>query len=628
MAAITHNLRTDGELTIGCVLNNTSNKPMTCVILYNSNLDGMSAKTIINSLSLRRLPIDEHHPCLISKLQTVPSRPLHSSGWFIYHKTPLIMGKQGYLFSGKAYASGTFPNYYTHLGNGLYEYYSVVGDKWTYEGGFSVTQARSTEYIQYSWEKGSWQEYEQGYPGSFNYKKWKSHPIYLSLKWERVENLQFPLGWYYFFVPHRFRDEEIEGPRIFIEGRWVGSPSSATENSVWPGVWNIGTVRKKADRSGDYFEWTQSPHEEGDSPTSLEIEELVKKLAISLNLKAPPGTNLLFGTSTYVPAQIVLNGSQAPSTPDQVTDSDKEKDSNRVACSVRSWVTPDIDPISNLRTYPGNAPGLTNAEKDSTLEVSVESDIYNIVGWRFLRWFRDGKGSTDNPVVITVDGDKNVPALFVRKTYLINVSTGEGQGTTYPQINPNDRFYYKATAFTTAYPAPGYEFDRWEIKGDATQSDTSSPTYSTTVDGDQEWVAHFRPLKYTVSFKANGDGLGSVFFEVDGQTTEILNSDLRSLNFKQPQFDFGSNIRFWAVAKDGSDFVCWNYVAGDRLNTHQEQRDIKQNLMFVVTFSKKPSAEPKPNFSFQLFCPVPTTDSEVIELSEFKPPKVPETRCE
>lgn len=79
-------------------------------------------------------------------------------------------------------------------------------------------------------------------------------------------------------------------------------------------------------------------------------------------------------------------------------------------------------------------------------------------GWQFARWEGDASGS-QNPVTLTMTGNRTVRAVFVR-LYTLTTET-VGQGSIQPA--PGTRQYSDGTIVrVTATPVAGWRFDHWE----------------------------------------------------------------------------------------------------------------------------------------------------------------------
>ena len=135
-------------------------------------------------------------------------------------------------------------------------------------------------------------------------------------------------------------------------------------------------------------------------------------------------------------------------------------------------------------------------------------------GWQFDGWSGDASGS-DNPLTITMDGNKTITATFSKiqgTMYTLTVNT-VGQGS----VTPNGGTYEAGTSVTlTASPASGWQFDGWS--GDA--SGSNNPI-TITMNGNKTVTATFSekpPTMYTLT--VNIEGKGEVTLDPAGGTYE------------------------------------------------------------------------------------------------------------
>jgi len=131
------------------------------------------------------------------------------------------------------------------------------------------------------------------------------------------------------------------------------------------------------------------------------------------------------------------------------------------------------DPVPGEYTY------------DDGTEVTIEASPDE--GYRFSGWSGDVPAGheNDNPLTITMNGDKSVTANFIRLRYTLTIAAGS-HGTTDPP--PGSYEYDSGVSVTvTAKADSGYEFDRWS--GDASGT---SKTITITMDSDKSITAHFK----------------------------------------------------------------------------------------------------------------------------------------
>lgn len=151
----------------------------------------------------------------------------------------------------------------------------------------------------------------------------------------------------------------------------------------------------------------------------------------------------------------------------------------------------------------------TTTEGQGSLSRSVDQPLYTdgssvtltatpVAGWYFDHWEGDLTDS-QNPANITINGSKNVKAVFKECKYALSVSnTGNGTVTKDPdQIT----YLHGVTVELTATPDAGWEFDHWE--GDLTG--TNNPT-SIVLNDDKSVTAVFTfSIQAAIDAAQNGD---------------------------------------------------------------------------------------------------------------------------
>lgn len=235
-------------------------------------------------------------------------------------------------------------------------------------------------------------------------------------------------------------------------------------------------------------------------------------------------------------------------------------------------VTQDMNVTANfaLRSYP-----LTiTVEGEGTVSekvISVKSDyssgtIVELTAkpsehWLFDHWEGDITGNT-NPAQITVSSSKSVKAVFVEKTYPLNVEI-DGEGTVEEKIIQTKSTYQEGTIVElTAKPSQGWSFDHWE--GELKGNDNPSQI---VVSSEKNVKAAFVKNKYSFSVKIEGPGA------VD----EYLVGAESSL-------EYGSNVILRAFPSEGAIFKGWS---GDYIGVESEvQIEIICNTSIVARFEK------------------------------------------
>jgi len=152
-------------------------------------------------------------------------------------------------------------------------------------------------------------------------------------------------------------------------------------------------------------------------------------------------------------------------------------------------------------------------------------------GWAFDHWAGDLTGNA-NPTNLTMNGPKNVQAVFVQTAFPISVTTpGAGTVAVNSQTNPPQLFFPTNTVVTlAATPGNGWTFLGWQ----GTVSSTNNPlslamTQSNYVVG-----------VFGTTVSTNIAGNGTVFFNV---TNPI---------------PFGTSVTATALPAPGNRFVTWS----------------------------------------------------------------------
>jgi len=136
-------------------------------------------------------------------------------------------------------------------------------------------------------------------------------------------------------------------------------------------------------------------------------------------------------------------------------------------------------------------------EADRTLEISATPNQH----WVFSRWEGDYDG-TENPVIITLDSDKDIAAIFEKRDYALTIETvGEGSVTERVVQQKTTEYPYGSVVELTAEPAEGWEFDGWE--GDI-ESDENPVTL--TIEGEANVTAVFTRIEYPLTINIVGEG--------------------------------------------------------------------------------------------------------------------------
>ncbi|MEF8873744.1 MAG: GLUG motif-containing protein, partial [Candidatus Thermoplasmatota archaeon] len=150
--------------------------------------------------------------------------------------------------------------------------------------------------------------------------------------------------------------------------------------------------------------------------------------------------------------------------------------------------------------------------------------------WYFAEWTGDYIGEEDD-LNITIDGDKNITAVFEEHRYTLDV-TIEGEGTV--DVEPEEDGYEPGTEVNlTAAPADKWYFVNWT--GDYTGTEQE---ITMTMDGDKSLTAHFEEHSYTLDVTVEGGGT----VEIDPQ---------------QEDYEPGTEVTLTAIPDEGWSFVEW-----------------------------------------------------------------------
>ena len=123
------------------------------------------------------------------------------------------------------------------------------------------------------------------------------------------------------------------------------------------------------------------------------------------------------------------------------------------------------------------------------------------IGYKFDHWEVDASGTSAN-IVITMDADKTVKAVFSKVVYTLENRLSPGGGGSVDP--PGGDYEAGANVTLTAIPATSYRFDHWG--GDASGTLT---TLNVVMDGNKTVTAYFTRL-YNLSASCSPTDGGSV----------------------------------------------------------------------------------------------------------------------
>ena len=140
-----------------------------------------------------------------------------------------------------------------------------------------------------------------------------------------------------------------------------------------------------------------------------------------------------------------------------------------------------------------------NGEFEEGREIEIAAT--STEGWRFDRWQGDIE-SENNPTVLTMDSDKDIAALFVKREYPLTIETiGEGEVSERVVTEKTTDYESGTRVELTAEPAEGWTFTRWE--GDL--ESTENPEI-VTIESPTEITALFSRIEYPLTVNIVGNG--------------------------------------------------------------------------------------------------------------------------
>ncbi|MCF1750881.1 BspA family leucine-rich repeat surface protein [Mariniradius sediminis] len=130
-----------------------------------------------------------------------------------------------------------------------------------------------------------------------------------------------------------------------------------------------------------------------------------------------------------------------------------------ISCSEERYLAISVFPAESGQINSSVPPGPIEKGQSVTLTAVAYEN------WVFLRWAGAASG-TANPLMITMDSDKSIEAVFVKKDFLLEY-TIVGQGKVFDRIieNPSGRQLPHGTMVElTPVPEEGWVFESWLIE--------------------------------------------------------------------------------------------------------------------------------------------------------------------
>jgi uncharacterized repeat protein (TIGR02543 family) len=192
--------------------------------------------------------------------------------------------------------------------------------------------------------------------------------------------------------------------------------------------------------------------------------------------------------------------------------------------------------------------------------------------YTFTGWSGAATGST-NPLIVTMDGDKELIANFQQNLYTLVTHANEGS----VEINPNKETYRCGERVTVkAIPNLGKSFLGWS--GAATGM--TNPL-TITMDGNKELTANFNSDKYTLTIEPSSPPVGC-------SISRTLVKDF---------YDYGDFVKLTATAASCYTFTGWSGDASGTTNPlpitmdgHKKITANFQQKQYTLTTSVSPSS--------------------------------------
>ncbi len=157
------------------------------------------------------------------------------------------------------------------------------------------------------------------------------------------------------------------------------------------------------------------------------------------------------------------------------------------------WSYYDITVVANP-TEGGTVTGEGSYREETNCTLTATpGDDYMFVNWTL----EDEEVSTDNVYTFTVDNDANFVANFMFKSFDITATADPMAGGV---VDGAGTYIYGTTCNLVATPNIGYHFVNWTL--DDIEVSTN-PSYSFTVNGAADYVAHFALNSYEITTVAN-----------------------------------------------------------------------------------------------------------------------------
>ncbi|NLT44977.1 MAG: hypothetical protein GXX80_05670 [Thermotogaceae bacterium] len=233
---------------------------------------------------------------------------------------------------------------------------------------------------------------------------------------------------------------------------------------------------------------------------------------------------------------------------------------------VASVTLPMHEPIGQGAVAPAVGDHKYDAGKSLTLQATPAE------GWLFEHWLvEDAVYSTEHEAELTMNTDRNVRAIFVRKTHTLTMLEPSGSGDVEPAVG-NSVYEEGSEVSLAATPSDGWDFDFWQIDGEFF---SGSEQITITMNASKTAKAFFveePPTVFTLTM-AQPTGQGSVSPSVGNH------------NYIE-----GTTVLLSATPAEGWGFEAW-YLDGSNYSDSQNvsvvmDRDKSVSATFVQEVEK------------------------------------------
>lgn len=229
-----------------------------------------------------------------------------------------------------------------------------------------------------------------------------------------------------------------------------------------------------------------------------------------------------------------------------------------ISCSTNNKQVYEL--ITSSTPTEGGSVSPLPAEFDEGTEISIRATPNE--GWVFDKWQGDLNGS-ENPSSLIMNSDKDITALFIKKTYPLTV-TIEGEGTVQEAIvQPKTTEYDHGTLVQlTAQPHDGWQFDRWTGQTEITRN-----PLTISINEPRDLTAVFKEKLLNIEILTEGNGSVDISVISGGKEGE--------------KYEYGTLLELTAQPAPDWSFVRWDRDSQSDANPLRVYMDDDKSLLAV-----------------------------------------------